>query len=56
MQADTDLDKIINEFIDNKIKQFSGVKQIKVGVIENATYDDGTKVSEVALKNEYGLA
>ena len=54
MHADTDLDKIINEFIDRKIKQFSGVKQIKAGVIENATYDDGTKVSEVALKNEYG--
>lgn len=55
MHADTDIDKIINEFIDNKIKQFSGVKQIKAGVIENATYEDGTKVSEVALKNEYGL-
>ena len=55
MHADTDLDKIINEFINKKIKQFSGVKQIKAGVIENATYDDGTKVSEVARKNEYGL-
>lgn len=54
MNADTDIDKIINEFIDNKIKQFSGVKQIKAGVLENATYEDGTKVSEVALKNEYG--
>ena len=42
----------------NKLKQMVKAKQdnvvVKVGFFKNRVYPDGTPVSEVAIKNEYG--
>lgn len=39
----------------NQIAKELTNKQLKVGFIDGATYPDGTKVSQVAFENEYGV-
>lgn len=36
------------------VKKIEDAGLLRVGFLENAQYDDGTKVAEVAAKNEYG--
>lgn len=44
----------ISLFLDKVARELSN-KQLKVGFIDGATYPDGTKVSQVAFENEYGV-
>lgn len=43
------LDQALNRLVS------SNAQHVKVGVMENSTYPDGTKVATVAYKNEYGF-
>lgn len=43
------LDQALNRLVSSK------AKHVRVGVMENSTYPDGTKVATVAYKNEYGF-
>lgn len=36
------------------VKKIEDAGLLRVGFLENSQYDDGTKVAEVAAKNEYG--
>lgn len=43
------LDQALNRLVSSK------AEHVRVGVMENSTYPDGTKVATVAYKNEYGF-
>lgn len=44
----------ITDFLKKKAAELKSL-QVKVGFIDGATYPDGTKVAEVAFKNEFGV-
>ena len=41
-------------YLQGLVKKIQDAGVLRVGFLENATYPDGTKVAEVAAKNEYG--
>ena len=41
-------------YLQGIVKKIEDAGVLRVGFLENAQYDDGTQVAEVAAKNEYG--
>jgi hypothetical protein len=41
-------------YLQGLVKKIQDAGVLRVGFLENAQYDDGTQVAEVAAKNEYG--
>lgn len=54
MDIKIDLDEKIKELINKTVSNISSVEKVQAGVKANATYEDGTSMHEVALKNEFG--